>query len=283
VLINGDDILFQKSGHFDKWCSAIQSVGLTVERTKTSVENSWGTINSTLLEWDGQGLRPAWSARFGMFRPAEHPGSLGRTFMSFLRGLDEPSVRFSAGREFFRWHLGELRSSGVSPVSLGFRGLLSRRLSKLFSLLELPLVEFPRAFDKHSVGYDADFVTRHDADALGPEELFQSSLELGSQKWADGWKPVDVEQSAFAYCRQRTRCKGDRFDYPNIPPWVFSEENRFRFCLRNQGGSRRPRPVSAKAFLAPFPEVTEVLVSWSVLDSLRLDSWGSEGELPPYG
>jgi hypothetical protein len=283
VLINGDDILFQKSGHFDKWCASIQSVGLTVERTKTSVENDWGTINSTLLEWDQESLRPFWSARFGMFRPADHPGSLGKSFLSFLSGLTEPSLRFSAGREWFRWHLGELRSSGVSPVSLGFRGLLSRRLSKLFSLLELPLVEFPRAYDKHSVGYDADFITRHDACALGPEELFQSSLELGAQKWADGWKPIEIDQSCFKYCRSRSECKGRRFDYPCIPDWVFSNENRFRFCLRNQFASVGPKPVSAKAFLSPFPEQTETLVSWSVLDSLRLDYQEQSGWLPPYG
>jgi len=283
VLINGDDILFQKSGHFDKWCSSIQSVGLTVERTKTSVETSWGTINSTLLEWDGESLSPQWSARFGMFRPAEQPGSLGKSFLSFLGGLTEPALRFSAGREWFRWHLGELRSAGVSPVSLGFRGLLSRRLSKLFSLLELPLVEFPRAFDKHLVGYDAEFVAHHDASALGPEELFQSSLELGAQKWADGWRPLDVEQSCFSYCRSRSACKGSRFDYPCIPSWVFSHEDRFRFCMKGQLRAVRPKPVGAKAFLAPFPERTEVLVSWSVLDSLRLDYQEHQGWLPPYG
>lgn len=282
VLINGDDILFQKSGHFSKWCSSIQSVGLTVERTKTSVENDWATINSTLLEWKDGRLSPSWSARFGMFRPADHPGSLGRTFLSFLKGLDEPALRFSAGREFFKWHLGELRSAGVSLVSLGFRGLLSRRLSKKFSLLDLPLVEFPRPYNKHDVGYDAEFIARHDINALGPEELFQSSLELGAQKWADGWRPVDVEQECFSYCRQRSSCKGNRFDYPVIPAWSFSHESQFRFCLRNQSGARRPKPVGAKEFLAPFPEQSEVLVSWSVLDSLRLDYLERAEYLPPY-
>jgi hypothetical protein len=41
--------------------------------------------------------------------------------------------------------------------------------------------------------------------------------------------------------------------------------------------------VSAKAFLSPFPERTTVLVSWSVIDSLRLDYQEQSGWLPPYG
>lgn len=280
LLINGDDILFQLDGHFDRWQSCLAPVGLTVEPTKTSVEDNWGTINSTLLEWRGEFLEPAWSARFGMFRPAEHPESLGRSFLSFLRGLNEADLRFRAGREFFKWHVSELRSAGCSLVSLGFRGLLARRLAKLFSLLELPSCEFPRAFDKHKVGYDADFIARHDLDALGPEELFQSSLELGSQKWANGFRPAVVSREALRYCLSRSAVKGSRFDYPVIPSWTFSSLSEFRFGLRNAPPSVGCKPVKSKEFLLPFPPRVDVLVSLDVLWSLG--SWWQDPTLPAY-
>ncbi|QGY72574.1 RNA dependent RNA polymerase [Plasmopara viticola lesion associated ourmia-like virus 44] len=281
LLINGDDILFQKDNHFYKWESSISSIGLTVETTKTSVESDWGTINSTLLRWNDGLLDPCWSARFGMFRPAEHPGSLGMTFSSFLSGCDSPDVRFRAGREFFKWHLGELRSSGVSPVSLGFRGLLARRLSKLFDLLELPLTELPPAYKRHEVGYDADFVSRHDLSALSEEELFMSSLELGSQKWGKGWKGTDYIKTALRYCIARSASKFHRFDYNfDGRPWG-SSDSEFRFLLRNLSTSCKSKAVSSKAFLSPFPPRESVLVAWSVLQSLApLD--GEFESLPAY-
>nr|WNK16429.1 MAG: RNA-dependent RNA polymerase [Fusarium oxysporum f. sp. cubense ourmia-like virus 1] len=281
VIINGDDILFQRTGHFQKWSASISSVGLTVEETKTSVESDWGTINSTLLKWDGELLLPCWSARFGMFRPAEHPGSLGKTFLSFLSGCNEPSQRFRAGREFFKWHLGELRSSGVSPVSLGFRGLLARRLSKLYDLLELPVSELPPAFKKHEVGYDADLVSRHDLLALSDEELFVSSLELGSQKWNLGWKKTEISKQAIRYCLLRSQARFHRFDYNfDFRPWG-ADDSRFSFILRNSLPARGPKPVGSKAFTQPIPPREDVLVAISVLQSLApLD--GEFECLPPY-
>nr|UYL95433.1 MAG: RNA-dependent RNA polymerase [Luoyang Botou tick virus 1] len=279
VLINGDDILFQLSDHFDRWESCLGPLGLTVERTKTSVESEWGTINSTLLRWVDGYLSPAWSARFGMFRPAEHPGGLGSSFLSFLSGCDEPDLRFRAGREFFRWHLSELRSSGVSPVSLGFRGLLARRLSKLYSLLELPLSELPRAFKKHDVCYDEDFVTRVDVGAFGPEELFQSSLELGSMKWNRGWRPLDVTREAVRYCLSMTEAKARREDPPDLS-FFWCSDQEFSYRARNLRPLRRT-VVSSKAFLAPFPPPEEVIVSWSVFRDLT-PQMGEFEELPAY-
>nr|UVX28887.1 MAG: RNA dependent RNA polymerase [Magnaporthe oryzae botourmiavirus 9-A] len=281
LLINGDDILYQLDDHFDRWASVLPSVGLTVERTKTSVEDSWGTINSTLLEWDGEFLSPSWSARFGMFRPAEHPSSLGRSFASFLAGLSEPDLRFRAGREFFKWHLGELRSSRVSPVSLGFRGLLARRLSKLFSLLELPLSELPPAFKQHDVCYDGDFVSRANIESFGPEELFQSSLELGSQKWSRGWRPVDVCKEAILYCIARSLATPDAHSYPSVIDWFTMTDSQFSFSLRQS--SREPRNlVRSSEFLKPFPPRSEVLVSTSVLYCELSYRDGDFEPLPPY-
>jgi hypothetical protein len=280
VLINGDDILYQLSGHYDRWERTLSAVGLTVESTKTSVEVAWGTINSTLLEWSDGYLVPGWSARFGMFRPAEHPGSLGRSFQEFLFDLNEPDLRYRAGKEFFKWHASELRSAGVSPVSLGFRGLLARRLSKQFQLLDLPLVEFVGAFDKHKVSYDGDFVCRHDLDALSAEELYMSSLELGSDKWNRGWMPAKVGREAILYCLRRTELKGNRNDYSFDPRPFFATDSEFSFLKRNLG-TRSVRPVGSKPFLSPFPARRDVLVSWTLFQSLT-PQFGDFEDLPPY-
>ncbi|QTH80196.1 MAG: RNA-dependent RNA polymerase [Pestalotiopsis botourmiavirus 2] len=270
VLINGDDILFQKDNHFSKWESSISSVGFTVERTKTDVSDTFGTINSTLLQWVDGSLEPCWSARFGMFRAAEHPGSLGRSFSEFLRGCHEPELRFRCGREFFKWHLSELRSCGVSLPSLGFRGLLARRLAKVFGLLELPSAEFPAAFQRHDVTYDSDFITDRDIDSLSPQELFESSLELGSMKWSRGWRPVDVTRSAILHCLDLTAAKGNRFDYPVIEPWVWSSDHSFRFSLRQRLLGRRVTTPSSE-FLRPFPPRGTILFSWIVFSSILED------------
>lgn len=287
VLINGDDILFQANDHYDRWERTLGPVGLTVEPTKTSVELEWGTINSTLLKWVDGRLSPCWSPRFGMFRPAEHPGSLGISFSSFLSGCHEPSLRFRAGREFFKWHLSELRSSGVSPVSLGFRGLLARRLSKLFSLLELPLRELPPAYKKHDVCYADDFVTRVDVQSFGEEELFQSSLELGSMKWGRGWRPLDATREAIRYCLSMTSAKARWVSPPDLSFFWLSDQE-FDFRARSLRAPVRTR-VPSKAFLAPFPPAEEVIVSWSVFQDLAprigefdsLPAYRAVEELPP--
>lgn len=280
LLINGDDILFQKDAHFSKWESSLQYVGLTVEVTKTSVEESWGTINSTLLQWEGEFLEPAWSARFGMFRPAEHPGSLGTSYSSFLSGCNVPDLRFRAAREFFKWHIAELRFAGVSPSSLGFRGCLARRMSGIFGLLELPLVDLPRPFKRHEVGYDADFVSRHDLHALGPEELFQSSLELGAQKWNRGYEKGDETRSAILYCISMASVKDYRHDNPSLPRWLWGNSSEFSFGKRNMSRFHKCKKVGSKPFLLPFPPRDDVLVSSDVL--WQLGAWYEDGSLPAY-
>jgi len=51
VLINGDDILFQCEDptFYGSWIEVVGKVGLEVERTKTSVAEDYGSLNSTLL------------------------------------------------------------------------------------------------------------------------------------------------------------------------------------------------------------------------------------------
>lgn len=282
VLINGDDILFQTdvAGFPQRWFEVVASVGLEVEETKTSVERDFGSLNSTLLRWSGGFLEPVWSPRFGMFRPAEHPGSLGKSFADFLCGCPT-EFRFAAGREWFRWHLGELRSSAVSLPSLGFRGLLAKRLASLFHLLHFPEAEFPRYFRKHGVSMCADFVSHVDTASLSAEELRLSSMEVCAQKWSIGWCPEDWSRNALRYCLDRSRCKGRRFDYPSdfSAFWVTDEELRFR--LRNlDSGVGASRRVVTKAFLAPFPVCRETLFPASLLLELSPDL--GRGPLPPF-
>jgi hypothetical protein len=280
VVINGDDILFQASDPSfpDHWFKVVGRVGLEVEETKTSVSFSFGSLNSTLLRWVKGFLEPAWSPRFGMFRPAEHPGSLGASFLSFL--FECPvEVRYRAGREWFLWHIGELRSAGVSLPSLGFRGLLAMRLAKKNGLLYRPNVEFPRAFSTHGVGFTADFVVSVPRDMVDAEIQYSSSIEVAAAMWSEGWAPIDRTRSAILYCLSRSALKGNRFDYPSVAPWFLSTDEEFAFRLSNLGhGSLR---VSLrKSFLRPFPSEKFVLISSTVFDSLCFDF--GRGPLPPY-
>jgi hypothetical protein len=281
LLINGDDILYQLDGHFHRWSAVLGEVGLKVEKTKTSVENLWGTINSTLLTWSEGLLVPTWSPRFGMLRSSEHPGSLGSSFLSFLAGCAEPGLRYRAGREWFKWHLAELRSAAVSLPSLGFRGLLSRRLAHKFDLLASVEAELPPAFKVHDVGFSGDFVSRVDLSALTMEEKFHSSVEVAAQKWNMGFRGVDVVREAILYCLDRTACKGRLYDYPALDPALFSScDAEFRFRLRN-ARLPRVRTTPSKAFLSPFPERTDTLFVTSVMTDLSFSS-GEFGVLPSY-
>jgi hypothetical protein len=280
VVINGDDILFQASdpGFPDHWLEVVGRVGLEVEETKTSVSSSFGSLNSTLLRWVGGFLVPVWSPRFGMFRPAEHPGSLGSSFLSFLRECPE-EFRYRAGREWFAWHIGELRSAGVSLPSLGFRGLLALRLAKKNGLLYRPNVEFPRAFPSHGVGFSADFVVSVPQDMVDAEIRYSSSIEVAAAMWSEGWAPVDRTRLAVLHCMERSSLKGDRFDYPSVCPWFYSTDEEFSFRLSNLGhGSLRMS--LRKAFLRPFPSEKFLLISSTVFDSFCFDF--GRGPLPPY-
>jgi hypothetical protein len=281
VVINGDDILFQEpfDGFSAQWFSTVSAVGLEVERTKTSVAHDFGSLNSTLLRWNGDFLSPAWSPRFGMLRPAEHPGSLGRSFADFLRGAPN-EYRFRAGRVWFDWHLGELRSAAVSLPSLGFRGLLAKRLASLYHLLHFAEAELPRAPFKHGVSFDGDFVSRHDTSTLSAEEHKQSSIEIAAQKWSNGYCRVDRVREAILYCLARSRAKGDRFDYPSDFSAFWATPNEHQFRQRNAVAPPSPsRKVLVKPWLAPFPAVSDCLLAAAIVAQLSSFEWGN---LPAY-
>jgi hypothetical protein len=279
-LINGDDILFQTplQESVDRWFAVLPSVGLTPEVTKTSVGTSWGTINSTLLEWREGCLEPSWSARFGMFRPADHPGSLGSSFLEFLAGCPSEK-RYTCGFEWFKWHIAELRSVGLPLTALGFRGLLARRLAKKFSLLELEGGECPRPFDKHLVGLPSDFVTWVPINDVDEELSALNSREQASHKWAAGWRPVDVEASALRWCLALSAAKVRRNDYPCLD-LRFSSDVEFSFLSRNKAVADRRRTTSSKSFLAPLVRRLEVAVFDSVISDGLVEV--GRGVPPPY-
>nr|WAK77894.1 MAG: RNA-dependent RNA polymerase [Botourmiaviridae sp.] len=283
VLINGDDILFQKTGFFQTWLEVVGQVGLEVEATKTSVELEWGTINSTLLRWKDGHLVPVWSPRFGMFRPADYPGLLGKSFLDFLDGSPK-AVRYAAGREWFKWHLGELRSASVSLPSLGFRGLLAKRLATQFHLLDKPAVDYPRAAVVHHVGFSGDFVSQVPVDAVDSDLVFQHSIEVAAGMWSCGWAPADRTREAIRSCLDRTAAKGRRYDYPSAGPIInamYVSDLAFpRFAeglLESSGLSRRE---VSKAFLAPFPPREFNLLVSSLAVDLSADF--GRGPLPSY-
>ncbi|BBF90578.1 RNA-dependent RNA polymerase [Pyricularia oryzae ourmia-like virus 3] len=282
-LINGDDILYQTDDQalVDKWFSVLPTVGLEPEVTKTSREEGWGSLNSTLLKWDGETLKVEWTARFGMFVPSEHPGSLGQNYHSFLLGCPT-EYRFKAGREWFKWHLSELRSTGLPLPSLGFRGLLSLRLAKLFDLLKLNGGECPRAFDRHLVGLPIDCVTWVPSQEVDTELSSLNSREMAAHKWALGWKPTDVVRSALRWCIDLTLSK--RRVGPERAPHalelMYIPDREFLFVVRNLVGDGISRKVIKKSFFEPFAPRAEVALFDSVIADSVVDL--NRGQLPAY-
>ncbi|QKI79952.1 RNA-dependent RNA polymerase [Erysiphe necator associated ourmia-like virus 123] len=271
VLINGDDILFQRSNHFETWLRCLKPIGLTVEESKTDVSNFFGTINSTLLRWEGNYLRPQWVLKTAMFRTFEDKKHLGDKFMSFLKDCPV-DYRYRAGREFFDWNIGNLRRLGVSPVSLGFRGLLARRLSKKFGLLELPEVEIPDYFKTHGVCYPPEFIMEVDPESLSQEEFFLSSLEFGSEKWNRGWIPADILRNCYSYVRSLASIHEREIeDYFH---WQSISDQQFSFELRNRISERRR--CKSKAFTMPQRVRTTRIFNYKVFEELF------HGGLPTY-
>jgi len=308
VIINGDDILFQQpTPEFHlSWRRVVGEVGLVVEETKTSVSREYGSLNSTLLRWSGDYLEPAWTARFGMFRSCDGANSLGKSFMDFLRGCPA-DYRFFAGREWFRWHVAELRSASVSLPSLGFRGLLAMRLAKAFDVLYFPEAELP-VLKQHGVWFsNSDFVTRVPRDAVDEELALASSLEIASAKWNEGWYEGDRVSSALQYCLELTsiRNKSRVFDYPGsfdcvlcteswmagvypltrcscpVPPLLLSRLPHHLSALKAEPWCHGlSRAAWKKRWLSPVESQDYVLVVTSLILDTDVDL--GRGPLPPY-
>jgi hypothetical protein len=208
LQINGDDILFQSTPAFAKhWMDVVSGLGLEVERSKTSVSSDYGSVNSTLLAWNGRALVVKHTLRFGMLRPTDHPDSLGVGFRKFLGDLTG-DVRFRAGRQFVLWHRTELRGRCMSQ--LGFRGSLAYRLSVLLrlSVTSLTDVPYPKPPTPHSIHLDPELVTMVPVKSCDSEFLGESFREMISWKWSLPWDPVSYEREVLKHCIARTVFRG---------------------------------------------------------------------------
>jgi len=269
-LINGDDILFQRSDHFGRWSAVVEGVGLVVETTKTDVSPNFGTINSTLLVWERGLLVPAWFPRMKMLRPAEHPHNLGKSFADFLRGA-VGDLRWRSALAWFSWHAGELRSTGVSLPCLGFRGSLAHRLTVKFGLNDLPEWDLPSPWSKHEVSVPRDLVCEVDPDAFSCEEWAMNGREMAALKWRRGWRPLDGVRSALQWCLLTTARRNlTRRPAPDLSVfWV--SETEFSFRLKNaRYPDRRPsRKGLWKAFTRPAEAPRRLMLN-SVFEELMM-------------
>jgi hypothetical protein len=277
VLINGDDILYQSpfEGFDQIWRSVVNQVGLEVEVTKTSVSGLYGSLNSTLLRWDEFGLLgPVWSPRFGMLLRPDDVSSLGKTFESFLAGCPV-EFRFNAGKEFFKWHSGSLRSAGVSLPSLGFRGLLARRLARLFKFLHFGDAELPRYPSPHECGFPDDFIVPVPYSQTDAELRFHSSVETAAMVWSRGYVPTERSRNLIRYCMRLSALRRGRFDYPHVPHPDVWPCTSFGWSLSDPARVWRSR----KTWL--MPRFTEALVN--ICQVVLDDSFHFEGSPPRYG
>lgn len=199
-MINGDDILFSSlPAVSDTWMRVVGELGLEVERTKTSVSCSFGSLNSTLLRWRGVHLRVIPTLRFGRLRHSQYVNSLSREFRQFIAGLRN-GERFRAGLVFFRWHLGSLRSTRLTLLELGFRGSLAMRLSELFRLVpeSEPEYEVPPAPVGHNVTISSDLADWVPEDTLTSELKFLNTRETAAWKFGLNFQN-DVVKSSLRY------------------------------------------------------------------------------------
>jgi hypothetical protein len=194
LLINGDDILFQSTPGFARfWMDTVLSLGLEVEKTKTSVDPSFGSLNSTLLRWKSGRLRVSPVLRFGMLRPRDFLNGLGRDFASFVAGVP-PEVAWSAGKEFFKWHVAAIRRSGrLTADEWGFRGRLAWRLATLFSLAPSAHVSVlpPETPSQHNVQIPSGLVESIPRGSAGEELEALNAAEMTCWKWQHEYSRVD--------------------------------------------------------------------------------------------
>jgi hypothetical protein len=193
VLINGDDILFQSCPEFSEgWMGVVRELGLEVEQSKTSVEEEWGSLNSSLLRWSEERLRKVDTLRFGYLRRVDLPHGLSDSFFKFVfrSGLSSEG-RWWAARQFFSWHRPLLEKTGLSLGELGFQGRLAFRAARLegvcWKRTKLRVVfgdalaeRLPPPPDLHNIVLSDDVV---EVPSLSEEEELVFRLEVVSRKW----------------------------------------------------------------------------------------------------
>jgi len=279
ILINGDDILFQSPdrGFPERWMKVVGQLGLTVERTKTSVAETFGTLNSTLFEWGAEGtLVNVPTFRFGMLRRPEVLSSLGSSFKSFVRG-GKGDERFRAGRVFFSWHLSQMKAVRSLPDELGFRGSLAFRLSRIFGLLrnDVRVIPHPEYPCMHSIILSRDDVTVLPVDTVTEDIALTSAREIASWKWQTPYLSLH-ESAAIRYAVALSNIRRE-----TGPQWsaLFARESGW-------GGSKCSEPAFSwrrlrARFFRDLSTSKTIIVSDRVLLTTQvLDD--NECVLPPY-
>ncbi|QKI79934.1 RNA-dependent RNA polymerase [Erysiphe necator associated ourmia-like virus 104] len=260
--INGDDILFRSDPEFSqRWMETVSSLGLEVERTKTSVSADYGSLNSTLVVREKGRYKVRQTYRFGMLRECDDITSLCKTYEDFLRGIHGPS-RFRAGFEFFRWHLPSLKAYRVSTVELGFRGDLAWRLTRKWNLrLDRPSEVLPTLGPDHNVVVPRDICTFVDPDTIRKDDRKVSAMELAAWKWgvefASRQKRSELEFKLRMSLIRQVR--------PDFNPYLSGFGEKCRVSRPTWAETRRPFLVPRPVRKDCFPLMIEV-----------------EEQLPPY-
>lgn len=233
LLINGDDILFQSDAAFAKsWMKVVSDVGLDVEVSKTSVSDSFGSLNSTLFRWKEGLLFVVPTVRFGMLRPSEYVTGLGKTFASFVRGL-EPGVRFRAACCWFSYKVSQLRSCRLTLPELGFEGALSWRMGVKFGFHSTPtLCSPPSAPVGHNLILSSDSFSLVPEGSLGPEEEEINACEMVAWKWSVDFEGHRV-RSALRYCVRLSSVRP--FEGPDFSYYTCWRRGSFGFGLTRPG------------------------------------------------
>jgi hypothetical protein len=271
LLINGDDILFETSDEeFPKrWMEVVGRLGLEVEQTKTSVSTEFGSLNSTLFRWGGDGLLfVVPTLRFGMLKRTDFPNSLGTSFDSFLRG-QPTEIRWRAARAFFSWHLATLKSVRAQPDELGFRGGLAFRMSRIFGLLadDCSVVVLPRPPISHNVILSSDEISMVPAVEMTDELVEMNNREMASWKFRVMFEDRRVSAN-LRYCLALSRVR---------QPLMVIRTDPVRYFLSDEFSWRRLR----KRFFRVREEALGLIPVFDrVLQSQDTEEWEP---LPPYG
>jgi hypothetical protein len=197
VLINGDDILFQSSKSFsDVWMSVVGGLGLEVEKTKTSVDTEYGSLNSTLVRWNKDNrLFVVPTLRLGMLRECSHPGNLGTSAVKFSR-VGPRNTWLRNFCEFLSWHERTIVKWRCVASDMGFTGRLALRAWERFRggrllwrddvLHQKRVDRLPSAHCPHNIVMASeDFVNVPEFE-VSKEISRDTSLWMSSKKWELG-------------------------------------------------------------------------------------------------
>lgn len=254
-LINGDDILFRSVPEFaPHWMELVGRLGLEVERTKTSVSTTYGTLNSTLILRKQGKYVVKQTVRFGMLAECDDVSSIAGTFRDFIRGIDG-KLRFRAGVEFFKWHLPLLKSQRLTTLELGFRGDLAWRLTRKFDLLMCPeSAELPYLGPDHNVVLPRDRCVFVDPLTLTKDDRKKSACELASWKYSVEFKSL-AKRSKLSFLLKLSEV---RPHHPNFLPYLSGFGEGSQLSRYSVGQTRRWFSVPRSVRKESFPLMIEV-------------------------